>query len=153
MGRYEKSYSDFIAAQNFERKSALFSLALSEVLIINMWANDVGRYSAANYDTLRTVFEINLKLFHSAEYVIGDRRVRRPIANPASSLPVSMTACAADVSILWGLIEYYTRSSPKTLLLFILRDHQTTPLENLAGTLLSDMENIWSEISKVSGCY
>jgi hypothetical protein len=33
-----------------------------------MWANDVGRYSAANYDTLRTVFEINLKLFHSAEY-------------------------------------------------------------------------------------
>ena len=28
---------------NFERKSALFSLALSEVLIVNMWANDVGR--------------------------------------------------------------------------------------------------------------
>lgn len=64
-----RSLTWLVFAQNFERKSALFSLAISEVLIINMWANDVGRYSAANYDTLRTVFEINLKLFHTAQYV------------------------------------------------------------------------------------
>eukprot|EP01134_Creolimax_fragrantissima_P007772 CFRG7772T1 len=90
---------------NFERKSALFSLAISEVLIINMWANDVGRYHAANYDTLRTVFEIHLKLF-------------------------------------------YSEDAPKTLLLFILRDHQSTPLENLSNTLRSDMNEMWDKMDK-----
>jgi len=48
---------------SFERKSSLFSLALSDVLIINMWHTDVGRYKAGNVDLLRTVFELNLHLF------------------------------------------------------------------------------------------
>eukprot|EP00123_Amoebidium_parasiticum_P016037 comp23257_c0_seq1/m.38007 comp23257_c0_seq1/g.38007 ORF comp23257_c0_seq1/g.38007 comp23257_c0_seq1/m.38007 type:complete len:677 (-) comp23257_c0_seq1:655-2685(-) len=93
---------------NFERKSALFSLALSEVLIINMWATDVGRYTASNYGTLKIVFEIHLKLF-------------------------------------------YREGSPKTLLLFILRDHSSegsTPLDSLAKSLMQDMHNIWDEIQK-----
>jgi len=47
----------------FERKTSLFSLALSSVLIINMWSHDVGRYNAANLSLLKTVFELNLQLF------------------------------------------------------------------------------------------
>ncbi|KAM9983142.1 hypothetical protein ACTFIZ_005752 [Dictyostelium cf. discoideum] len=47
----------------FERKTSLFSLALSSVLIINMWAHDIGRYNAANISLLKTVFELNLQLF------------------------------------------------------------------------------------------
>jgi len=47
----------------FERKSALFALALSEVLVINMWESDLGRYNAANIPLLRTVFEVNVQLF------------------------------------------------------------------------------------------
>ncbi|KAK1867060.1 hypothetical protein I4F81_009570 [Pyropia yezoensis] len=41
-------------AANFERKSSLFALALSEVLVINLWAQDVGRFNAANLALLRT---------------------------------------------------------------------------------------------------
>jgi hypothetical protein len=47
----------------YERQSALFALALTEVLIINMWQSDIGRYVAANYGVLSTIFEANLRLF------------------------------------------------------------------------------------------
>ena len=47
----------------FEHTSSLFALAMSDVLIINMWTSDVGRYTASNYGVLKIVFEMNLKLF------------------------------------------------------------------------------------------
>jgi len=47
----------------FENCSTLFALALSDVLIINMWTTDVGRYAGSNYGILKIVFEMNLKLF------------------------------------------------------------------------------------------
>lgn len=53
--------------QDFERKSALFSLALSEVLIINMWEHSIGLYNGANMALLKTVFEVNLELFGHQE--------------------------------------------------------------------------------------
>ena len=53
----------------FERKAALFALALSEVLIINMWESDIGRYNASNIPMLRTVFEVNVQLFLAQQEV------------------------------------------------------------------------------------
>lgn len=47
----------------FEHSSSLFALAMSDVLIVNMWTSDVGRYTASNYGVLKIVFEMNLKLF------------------------------------------------------------------------------------------
>lgn len=49
----------------FEKKTSLFSLALAEILIVNMWMQDIGRNNAANLPLLKTVFEINLQLFAS----------------------------------------------------------------------------------------
>ena len=49
--------------QDFERKSALFSLAIAEVLIVNMWEHMVGLYNGANMGLLKTVLEVNLELF------------------------------------------------------------------------------------------
>ena len=48
----------------FENCSSLFCLALSDVLLMNMWTQDVGRYTASNYNVLKMVFEMNLKLFN-----------------------------------------------------------------------------------------
>jgi len=56
--------------QGMERRSALFSLAVSSVLIINLFENDVGRYNGANYGLLKTVFEVNLNLFQDRRYVL-----------------------------------------------------------------------------------
>ena len=50
----------------FERKTSLFSLALSEILIINMWTTDVGLHDGANYGLLKVVFELNLQLFQQS---------------------------------------------------------------------------------------
>jgi hypothetical protein len=49
--------------QDFERKSALFALATSEILLVNMWETQVGLYHGANMGLLKTVFEVNLQLF------------------------------------------------------------------------------------------
>jgi hypothetical protein len=49
--------------QDFERKSALFSLAIAEVVIVNMWEHMVGLYNGANMGLLKTVLEVNLELF------------------------------------------------------------------------------------------
>lgn len=49
--------------QDFERKAALFAIAVSEVLIINMWEQQIGLYQGNNMGLLKTVFEVNLSLF------------------------------------------------------------------------------------------
>ena len=45
-------------AQDFERKSALFSLVSSEILIVNLWEHhaSVGLYKGANMGLLKIVF-------------------------------------------------------------------------------------------------
>lgn len=48
---------------SFERQSALFALAISDILLVNMWAKDVGREAGAGKPLLRTIFQVNLKLF------------------------------------------------------------------------------------------
>lgn len=58
--------------QDFERKSALFALATSEVLIVNIWEHQVGLYQGANMGLLKVVFEVNLELF-----LKGNKYVKR----------------------------------------------------------------------------
>lgn len=95
--------------QDFERKSAVFSLSLAEVLIVNMWEAMVGLYNGANLGLLRTVFEANLLLFQ-------------------------------------------LESSPKTALVFVIRDFtNTVPLDTLAETLTADLLAIWAALPKPQG--
>lgn len=50
------------------------------------------------------------------------------------------------------LIIDYTRSNPRSLLFFVIRDHLgTTPLANLRNTLIQDLTKIWTSISKPQG--
>lgn len=94
--------------QDFERKSALFSLAVAQILIINIWEHSIGLYNGANMGLLKTVFEVNLQLFQK-------------------------------------------KGSPKTILLFIIRDFLgNTPLENLEQIILTDLKTIWSSLAKSS---
>lgn len=48
---------------SFERQSALFALATADILLVNMWAKDVGRETGAGKPLLKTIFQVNLKLF------------------------------------------------------------------------------------------
>lgn len=49
----------------FEKRTALFGLVISNVLMINVWLQEVGRFSGANYEILKLVFELNLRFFKS----------------------------------------------------------------------------------------
>ena len=94
--------------QDFERKSALFSLASSEVLLINMWEHQVGLYQGANMSLLKTVFEVNLGLFGKANentnqrtlllFVIRDHIGTTPLANLAATLE-------ADLKRIWDTLS------------------------------------------------
>ena len=89
--------------QDFERKSALFALATSEVLIVNMWESQVGLYQGANMGLLKTVFEVNLTLFQNAStkpnrsrilFVIRDHIGTTPLANLQATV-------VADLKRIW----------------------------------------------------
>lgn len=99
--------------QDFERKAALFAISVSEVLIINMWEQQIGLYQGNNMALLKTVFEVNLSLF-------GKHR---------------------------------NDNNHKVLLLFVIRDHVgVTPLMSLQQTLVTELEKIWEQLVKPSGC-
>ena len=113
--------------QDFERKSALFALATSEVLIINIWEHQVGLYQGANMGLLKVVFEVNLELFLKNTRYISCSSINRSPSNTS-------------------------RSNPRSLLFFVIRDHLgTTPLANLRNTLIQDLTRIWSGLSKPAG--
>lgn len=113
--------------QDFERKSALFALATSEVLIINIWEHQVGLYQGANMGLLKVVFEVNLELFLKNTRYISRSSINRSPSNAS-------------------------RSNPRSLLFFVIRDHLgTTPLANLRNTLIQDLTRIWSGLSKPAG--
>ncbi|GAA5899382.1 hypothetical protein JCM6882_009104 [Rhodosporidiobolus microsporus] len=96
--------------QDFERKSALFSMAVAEVLIVNIWEHQVGLYQGANMGLLKTVFEVNLGLFLAAKqkgkaqgssqdktlllFVIRDHIGATPLSNLRATL-------TADLARLW----------------------------------------------------
>ncbi|KAI0645779.1 root hair defective 3 GTP-binding protein [Trametes meyenii] len=95
--------------QDFERKSALFSLASSEVLIVNLWEHQVGLYQGANMGLLKTVFEVNLGLFGKKTpdgrnqrtlllFVIRDHIGTTPLANLQATL-------SADMQKIWETLS------------------------------------------------
>ena len=90
--------------QDFERKSALFALATSEILLVNIWEHQVGLYQGANMGLLKTVFEVNLELFVKGSknvprsllfFVIRDHIGNTPLANLQNTL-------MADLQRLWS---------------------------------------------------
>lgn len=98
--------------QDFERKSALFALATSEVLLVNMWETQVGLYHGANMGLLKTVFEVNLQLFVKDNqaiprslllFVIRDHTGRTPLTNLRNTLINNLTRIWSSISKPEGL--------------------------------------------------
>lgn len=106
--------------QKFEYSSSLFALAMADVLIINMWTNDVGRYTASNYGVLKIVFEMNLKLFQQecAKKIIIVLRDFDPKRNIKSKIEELILK---DIDKIWVEIkkpEKFKNSGPETFFHF-----------------------------------
>jgi protein SEY1 len=98
--------------QDFERKSALFALATSEVLIVNIWEHQVGLYQGANMGLLKTVFEVNLELFVKGSknvprsllfFVIRDHIGNTPLQNLRKTLILDLERLWSGISKPKGL--------------------------------------------------
>jgi hypothetical protein len=90
--------------KDFERKSALFALATSEILIVNIFEHQVGLYQGANMELLKTVMEVNLSLFYKQNekclllFVIRDFTGLTPLSNLGTSLQADMDKIWADLN-------------------------------------------------------
>lgn len=91
--------------QDFERKSALFSIAIAEVLIINLWEHMVGLYNGANMGLLKTVFEVNLQLFQQKGkgktlllFVIRDYIGNTPLESHSKTLKNDLNKMWSELS-------------------------------------------------------
>ncbi|AET38634.1 dynamin-like GTPase SEY1 Ecym_3130 [Eremothecium cymbalariae DBVPG len=92
--------------KDFERKAALFALATSEVLIVNMWEQQVGLYQGNNMGLLKTVFEVNLSLFgHKRDkqkilllFVIRDFTGFTPLSSLLETLTAELESMWMDLN-------------------------------------------------------
>eukprot|EP01018_Ginkgo_biloba_P021580 Gb_39091 [translate_table: standard] len=110
----------------FEKQSALFALAVSDIVLINMWCHDIGREQAANKPLLKTVFQVMMRLFSPRKttllFVIRDKT--------KTPLEVLEPVLREDIKKIWD-------SVPKPTM------HQQTPLSeffNVEVTALSSYE-------------
>lgn len=84
---------------------ATFSLAFADVLLFNVWAADLGRFEAAGYGLLRTIFCEFIKVFQPDEgrrtlllFVVRDH-------DDGSSVESLRTLLRTDLNGLWAGIE------------------------------------------------
>lgn len=110
----------------FEKQSALFALAVSDIVLINMWCHDIGREQAANKPLLKTVFQVMMRLFSPRKttllFVIRDKT--------KTPLEVLEPVLREDIQKIWD-------SVPKP------PAHKQTPLSeffNVEVTALSSYE-------------
>ena len=87
----------------FEQTTSLLALAIADVLLINMWTTDIGRYGASNYGLLKVIFECNLKLFgqSSAKKLLF---VLRDFDDRGNNKEKIQTAINKDITTLWSEI-------------------------------------------------
>lgn len=116
----------------FERRAALFALAVADAVVVNMWAKDVGREAGAGKPLLKTILHVNLKLFAN-----GIEGGSSSSASPSASASAAAAASASAKS-----------RRQKTTLLFVFRDRTRTPLQLLSATWQADLEALWASLTK-----
>ncbi|KAE9461486.1 hypothetical protein C3L33_06600, partial [Rhododendron williamsianum] len=91
----------------FEKQSALFALAISDIVLINMWCHDIGREQAANKPLLKTVFQVMMRLFSPRKttllFVIRDK-TKTPLEHLEPVL-------REDIQKIWDTVEVTALSS------------------------------------------
>ena len=97
---------------NFEKQSALFALAVADVLLINLWCHDIGREHGSGKPLLRTVMQVNLRLFNPRKmtllFVIRDRSPMTPLDKLAKLL-------TDDLNDIWESVTATQAPPPPTL--------------------------------------
>ena len=85
----------------FEKQTALFAMATADVLLVNMWCQDIGREVASGKPLLKTIFQVNLKVFNPRKttlvFVIRDKS-RTPLERLRENLREDLDRIWAGVT-------------------------------------------------------
>ncbi|XLQ99029.1 hypothetical protein S83_065228, partial [Arachis hypogaea] len=103
---------------SFEGQSALFALAISDIVLINMWCHDIGRHNAANRPLLKTIFQVVMKLFAGRKitlfFVIRDKtqtpfeRLKELLVTDMEEMWESVTKCKSDSNNEVALTDFFS---------------------------------------------
>ena len=118
---------------SFERQSSLFALAVADILLVNMWAKDIGRESGSGKPLLKTIFQVDFKHWCSID---NTTIVAQTPGNNRYLLQVNLKLFTPEPN------------QRKTVLLFVLRDMTKTPLKQLKATWEEDLHRMWASITK-----
>ncbi|XP_024159417.1 protein ROOT HAIR DEFECTIVE 3 homolog 1 isoform X2 [Rosa chinensis] len=145
----------------FERRSALFALAISDIVLINMWCHDLGREHAANKPLLRTIFEVKV-MMHSFDPARKTTLIFILRDKTKSSLELLQLDLKHDIRKIWNAVPksrdhestlldeiFFVKvmmhsfdPARKTTLIFILRDKTKSSLELLQLDLKHDIRKV-----------
>ena len=116
---------------------------MADVLLINMWATDIGRYGASNYGLLKVIFEVNLKLFdqHSSKKLVF---VLRDYDSRIGQDKIQ-TMLDNDIRTIWSEIlkpDQYAESKPEDFFQFefVFMPHKVFEADNFAAKAIEIKE-------------
>ncbi|XP_024373981.2 protein ROOT HAIR DEFECTIVE 3 homolog 2-like [Physcomitrium patens] len=109
----------------FERQSALYAIAVCDIVIINMWHHDLGRENPASRPLLKAIFEVMLRLLPERKttlmFVIRDKSRKVPMEIVDSDLRQSL-------QMLWDMV-------PKP------EEHKQSPLSAYFNVRVTSLPN------------
>ena len=93
--------------QTFEKQTALFALASSDVLLVNVWCNDIGREHASGKPLLKTILQVNLKLFCNISSSATKKTKLVFVIRDRSKTPIELLekSLKEDVEQVWQSIK------------------------------------------------
>ena len=96
--------------QTFEKQTALFALASSDVLLVNVWCNDIGREHASGKPLLKTILQVNLKLFCTGSSTNNNNNKKTKlifVIRDRSKTPIELLekSLAEDIHQVWQSIK------------------------------------------------
>ncbi|KAI4354129.1 hypothetical protein L6164_003026 [Bauhinia variegata] len=97
----------------FERRSALFALAVADVVLVNLWCHDIGREHAASKPLLKVVFQqVLLRFSNKPRKITLMFVIRDKTKSPEYKLEARLRS---DVEKIWDSIKRSTDSSSAPL--------------------------------------
>ncbi|XP_073259758.1 protein ROOT HAIR DEFECTIVE 3 homolog 2 isoform X2 [Populus alba] len=123
----------------FERQSALFALAIADIILINMWYKDIGLEHAASRPLLKTVFQVMKRLFKPRKrtllFVIRDHS-----KTPFEYLE---TALKEDIDEIWDSV-----AEPETSRSVVLSDFFNVEIAALCSYEFEE-ENFKEQVARL----
>ncbi|CAN0292538.1 unnamed protein product [Ectocarpus sp. 6 AP-2014] len=120
----------------FDSRTTLFAVMAADVIMLNLWAHDVGRADGQTYSVLRSVFEEAVRLYEGQDGT-GDVGSDSP-GSGAAGLLAGREGTGAQARF------------PKVLML-VLRDvEEDEHLEALDKAARANLEALWRDVDKPS---